>query len=498
MKQKKRQNTIIIFSFLLILILPIVFMNRISNKVSPTENRYLAQFPQIFDQQGKPSPGLRGSLKNWLDDNIGFRERFMDLHAWLSLNIFNTSPSAKVEKGKDGWYYYTLDHNLDIPNETYPMTNEMLAKIAENQEALSQYYKSQGIDYVLVLNPSKASVYPENIRSGAYKVGTTVVDTVADYLRKNSDVKVITTKEALLQAKKTETVCFKTDTHWNLQGSYVGYTTVINQLKNWGIINTGPVPVKFVPSYNKGEFSSMMGNVNLLPPEPILASKIISPKATEVEQGGLFNKIAAIENKLGIKNPSLIFTNPSAPKKSVLVYGDSMFANWNIPQLFAENFSNYTYIWSYQMDREFTNAVKPDVVIMDIGERYDDALADLTFNSLIHEPLKNPQAQVISTTTPTQVERGKMYNINITVKNTGTENWSEKQQIRLCIFQDGKDCGYRIKLPDGVEVKSGQTYTFILQNFHAPSGNSTYLEYQMAEEGVNDFGQKKRVDLTLK
>lgn len=35
------------------------------------------------------------------------------------------------------------------------------------------------------------------------------------------------------------------------------------------------------------------------------------------------------------------------------------------------------------MEPEFTQTVKPDIVIMNIGERYDGALADLTFDDLI-------------------------------------------------------------------------------------------------------------------
>lgn len=70
--------------------------------------------------------------------------------------------------------------------------------------------------------------------------------------------------------------------------------------------------------------------------------------------------------------------------------------------------------------------------------------------------------------------------------------------VRLCIYQDGKDWGYRVTLPDGVEVKPGEQYTFTLQDFQAPSNDSTYLEYQMVQETFQYFGQKQRVDITVK
>ena len=110
----------------------------------------------------------------------------------------------------------------------------------------------------------------------------------------------------------------------------------------------------------------------------------------------------------------------------------------------------------------------------------------------------NKSAEIISHTTPPQVDRNKKYEIKITVKNTGVDSWSEDRAIRLSIWQDRHD-SYRVFLPAGVEVKRGEKYTFIFKDFQAPPDNvSTFLQYQMAEEGVTYFGEKKGVDITVK
>jgi len=95
------------------------------------------------------------------------------------------------------------------------------------------------------------------------------------------------------------------------------------------------------------------------------------------------------------------------------------------------------------------------------------------------------------------IERGESYNVNIVVRNSGDQAWSEDDQIRLCIFQDGKDFGYRINLPSGVKVDPDQEYTFVLYNFRVNDGDSTYLEYQMVKEGYHFFGEKERVDIVV-
>lgn len=105
-------------------------------------------------------------------------------------------------------------------------------------------------------------------------------------------------------------------------------------------------------------------------------------------------------------------------------------------------------------------------------------------------------AEIISNTAPATVNHQDSYTINITVKNTGSINWSESQQIRLCIWQDGVDYGYRQSIPDGVTVNPGEEYTFTLSGFVLPEADSTYLEFQMVQEGVRYFGEKERVDIT--
>lgn len=111
--------------------------------------------------------------------------------------------------------------------------------------------------------------------------------------------------------------------------------------------------------------------------------------------------------------------------------------------------------------------------------------------------LKNPNAEIVSVTTPSVVKEGELYEIEITVRNIGQEAWKEEDQVRLCIFQDGVDYGFRIKLPENIEVLPGDEYTFIQKDFYILDKNSTFLEYQMVQEGITYFGEKYGVTITI-
>lgn len=105
-------------------------------------------------------------------------------------------------------------------------------------------------------------------------------------------------------------------------------------------------------------------------------------------------------------------------------------------------------------------------------------------------------AEIVSHDAPGTVTHTDSYTFDVTVKNTGESSWSESDQIRLCVWQDGSDLGYRLYLPDGVTVSAGEEYTFTLEGFVLPEAEQTILEFQMLQEGVQYFGEREPVVVT--
>lgn len=500
MKKSMKINIIFILCFIIMITVPLLYINRINNKMSATEKRYLANFPRILDEKtGKINKDFEIGFNAWLNDNIGFREFFVKMNAKINYDLFKTSPNSSVKIGRDGWFFYNNDNNLEIASGNYPLTEETLIAIKNEQESIQKALKKKGIEYVLVLTPSKVSVYPEKIAGASFGIRETPIDIVEKYLRENTTIKVINTKAELLNAKENGQQVFnKTDTHWNEEGAYIGYENVINQLNKWNIIKSDPVKINKIPSTYKGEFSAMMGDDSLLPAENINATEIISPNAVAVQNDQLLNLIQKEQQDDNFGNGgNHMYANLSQQDKKVLMYGDSFFGGWKIPELFAENCSEFTYVWSDRVKDAVVDEVKPNVVVFERTERYITTLAKQADPILVYGTLKNPSAEIVSHNTPTEIKRGEKYNIDITVKNTTNEVWSNKRNIRFCIWQDGQDHGYRVNFPENFELKPNEEYTFTLKDFQAPQGNSTYLEYQMVEEGITYFGEKERVDIKV-
>jgi hypothetical protein len=185
------------------------------------------------------------------------------------------------------------------------------------------------------------------------------------------------------------------------------------------------------------------------------------------------------------------YKNSDASLPRAILVGDSYVWQFLLNNV-AESFSELVFIHYLDLDQVngLLTVIEPDVVML-MGQGFPAvwALSQLSITNL--------SAEIISHDTPTTVERGESYNVNIVVRNSSDQAWSEDEQVRLCIFQDGKDFGYRINLPGGVKVDPGQEYTFVLYNFRVNDVDSTYLEYQMIKEGYQFFGEKERVDIVV-
>ena len=69
----------------------LIFFNWKEGKLSISENRELAHFPQIINENGKVSDTLFIELKKWFEDNLGFREAYFTLSSTINYNLFNKS-----------------------------------------------------------------------------------------------------------------------------------------------------------------------------------------------------------------------------------------------------------------------------------------------------------------------------------------------------------------------------------------------------------------------
>ena len=378
MKRSTLSSGIVTALFLLALLLPLVFTRLTGAEVSEEEKRMLAGAPLLISESGGLNPALKEESKAWFEDHIGFRRQFVRLASDINFYVFRRTSSDLVKPGARGWYYYNNDSNLEIATGEYPLPEEKLEEILRIHLAIRDKLAAQSIEYLILMPTSKISIYPEYAPVGDGAVRITPVDIVADYLEQNSDLRIVRLKGTLLEEKEQQQVFFKTDTHWTFGGAYAAYLEIIERLHDWGLCDSGAAQVTTVPGTHRGEFGAMMG-VNLGEEKTVLTVINDAHAVSDQDEGkklseedearsALFRKDIQAED---IKYPCFCFHNAgSADPRRVMFFGDSMFGGWNLPQLFAENYAEFLYVWNYDVRERLIEDMQPDIVIYEITERY--------------------------------------------------------------------------------------------------------------------------------
>lgn len=113
-----------------------------------------------------------------------------------------------------------------------------------------------------------------------------------------------------------------------------------------------------------------------------------------------------------------------------------------------------------------------------LGETY-------TVSITVAAPLYN--ASIVSSSIPAQMLKGKVYDANVTVKNTGNTPWSEGDHVRLGAAEGGSAAifsGSYILIEQGVVVLPGEQYTFRF-TMNAPDQTGSYtVKYRMVKDST--------------
>lgn len=377
----KKKIVSIIFSalFLLTLLVPLCTTSLKQGDVSESENRTLAKFPQFIDPSGKISRKAVFGFESWFNDHIGLRSAFSRMTAAVKLGVFHSSSAPSVYVGRKGWYYFTYDNNLRIPFGDFPLSEETLQNIADCQESIRSELEQMGIQYILVITPSKASIYPENISSQHLAVRETPIDTLTAYLQTHTGVTIVNTKPALLEAKANgEQVYFQTDTHWNTIGSYTGFRSIADTIEQVYGKDMPKIELSFSLKPREGDLRRLMNAVSFTEPEQIMKCAIINPSAKKADDPALAKELDRIQNQpdSGWQGPSEDWYNESA-QGTVLLFGDSFFGpDFQMSKYFAECFHETVLVRCVTAYREAVELVSPDLVIMEITERNIPVLAN--------------------------------------------------------------------------------------------------------------------------
>ncbi len=233
---RKNKSVLWILIFLIIAVSPVFSYFLLGQYVDSEnyENRNMASKPILTAKNYESFPK---EYESYYNDNIPFRNQLIRFNNSIDYFLFKQSSSERVDIGKEGWLFYcdTIDGNpVEQSLGYWNFTNDQLNIIADNLTSTKRVLESLGIEFVLFIAPNKETVYIDKLPDYyEAKNHYTSTDQLADYLKENTDIRVVYPKQDLLNAKEqTPDILFyhKLDTHWNCAGSYIGARSLAKEL----------------------------------------------------------------------------------------------------------------------------------------------------------------------------------------------------------------------------------------------------------------------------
>src|SRR5436309_615617 len=222
---RKLADTSLIVLFLFAMGLPLAgsFFG-LEFRTSLSENRPESVFPEL-----KPKRAFLiafpAKFEAFYNDHFGLRNTLIHCLNVARLHWLGMSSSRHVLVGEGGWLYYTPEPIGTNYGVERPFTDEELAAWQHLLEARRDWLARRGIHYLFVVAPDKQTIYPEHLPPavGRRVVGPTRLDQIVEHLRHRSQLAVLDLRPALLAARFEKQLYHRTDSHWNHEGSLIGY-----------------------------------------------------------------------------------------------------------------------------------------------------------------------------------------------------------------------------------------------------------------------------------
>jgi hypothetical protein len=202
--------------------------------VSEYEKRQLAQLPKVkFDLQSLVK--FPGQFEKYFNDHIGGRDQLISLHNTFNFRVLKKSPISSATVGENDWLFSNADGELldfmGLMQKDFVTLESYRNVLEDRRDWLAKF----GVRYLFLPVPNKTMMYEEYLPLRVrQEKGLTVYDQFVDHMRKYSDfTDFLDLKAILLKAKEERPMFFRTDSHWNLDGSLVADQAIIQHLQQW-------------------------------------------------------------------------------------------------------------------------------------------------------------------------------------------------------------------------------------------------------------------------
>mgnify|MGYP000518187692 CR=1 FL=1 len=340
---KQRAPAIVfLIIFCLLLLWPVLtLVGPTSWKMDTFEKRKLVTFPSDITVKWPRK------FERYFDDNLPNRGALLRLNAWLKYYVFNDSSMKSVLVGKNGWLFHRVSNDMlefegRLDRKPYQI-RRLRVLLEERRDWLAEH----GISYLVLIAPTKQTVYPEKMPSWLKPAGEghsrrELLN--AELQHANSDLELLDFAPVLRESKNQfgDALYYQHDSHWNYLGALQAYTALAKLYPKW--FRAPAADWENVLTPRSSNLMRMMG----LPSEemteyPQPPDGFIALKRTPD---------TVLSRRMAKRGAVNLYLRPNSDAPRLYIMADS-FAGWNSAYL-AENFSRtaLTNTWGGQWKRD--------------------------------------------------------------------------------------------------------------------------------------------------
>lgn len=378
----EKNSRIDIVFFTCVIALMFVPIMKIDNKeISQQENRTLAQYKPFIKAKGGFNFEYGRDFETWFNDHFNFREVLISLNSKLNLFLNRKLQSQTAMQGKENWLFTTRWNSVAMFQNKNLFTDEELVLIKDKMQALQKWSQKHNIKFYIMLIPDKESIYGEYYPDGYKKEGdTSRLQQVTKYLQENTNIKIMSIYEPLMAAKNKYTVFYKTGTHWNLRGAFIGYQAMMKTLRQ------NFPDLKMLKESDFRIFDKVEADIDIASALGVNAydtfpKEDLTYEVFEVKNPRTKQNYQMINKKKRIEEYSYQSDNKNLKRKAVFL-ADSQFLrmNWYVAESFSQMkhiYVGYGRMYDFPFISSSIIEFAPDIFVLETGERMLERLHEI-------------------------------------------------------------------------------------------------------------------------
>lgn len=357
------KNIIYISTFILLLAVPGIGLFFKSEgqieKLEQVEKRKFQSWPEYSEDWAKMFIEIDGYIR----DRFAFRIYFLRMYSTIHTFLFHESYNGNVLIGKDGWLFINKAEDAEKVTGLYRYDEEYLDAKKKIFFQRADWLSLHHIPYYLVVAPRKHRIYFDKMPApfNAYKEDHAIADFLQE-LDKHPNITVINL-EHTFKKKRYLHIYYKTDTHWNPLGAYIGYEETLKQLRQDSFLEDDPIPfdhaVYDISQDADGDINGILQSPGIFQRKLWKFKYLKESKSVPQDAKPEYIKSSELGPAIYLKNDD--------KKVKVMLHRDSYGVDY-IP-FFIEHFSETLALWTKSFHPQQVLDYQPDIYVQLAFER---------------------------------------------------------------------------------------------------------------------------------